>query len=67
MRDISSIIILTNEMIVPLYPKYLKNIAHIKPLDAKITRNNALTIWKKESFKYTISFLIHENTEAIRM
>jgi len=51
---------------VPLNPKYLKNIAQAKPLDAKITRNNALTIWKKEPIIYPITFLIHENIEAIR-
>ncbi len=53
-------------MIVPLNPKYLKNIAQTKPLDNKITRNNALTIWKKEPMIYPISFLIHENIEAIK-
>jgi len=54
-------------MIGPLYPKYLKKIAHAKPLDAKITRNNALTICEKELIIYPISFLIHDNTEAIRI
>ncbi len=54
-------------MIVPLYPKYRKKIAHPNPLEAKPTSNNALIICDKDPNIYPISFLIHENTEAIRI
>lgn len=37
-------------IIVPLNPKYLKNNAHPKPADAKITKINPLIISKKRIF-----------------
>ena len=59
-------IILTNIIIVPLYPKYLKNKADPKPEDAKMKMKNPFTISMKESFKYPSSFLIHDINEFIK-
>ena len=59
-KVIASIIIPTNAIIVPLYCKYLSNIATPSPEKAKRNNKKPLIISENDSFKYFNSFLIHD-------
>lgn len=62
----NSINMLKKVITVPLYPKYLRNIALTKPEEIKMNRKNALNISKKDSLMYIISLFIHDIIDDIK-